>query len=155
MRGNEPFGFRAVLFIALVVAATDTAAFISGRLIGGPRLAPAISPNKTWSGLIGGIAAASAVAAFYAYMIAAPVTALAITGIFMGIVAQAGDLAESSLKRAFEIKDASQLLPGHGGFMDRMDGLVPVAVVLALVVLFLDPQAPAEALLTGLTRAAP
>lgn len=155
LRGNEPFGFQAVLFIAVVVAATDTAAFIAGRLIGGPRLAPAISPNKTWSGFIGGIAAASAVAAFYAYIIAAPVTALAITGLFMGIVAQIGDLAESALKRAFKIKDTSQLLPGHGGFMDRMDGLVPVAVVLALVVLFLDPQAPAEALLAGLTRAAP
>jgi phosphatidate cytidylyltransferase len=155
LRSDEPFGFLAVLFIVLVVAATDTAAFAAGRLIGGPRLAPTISPNKTWSGLIGGIAAASAAAAIYAYTISASVTPLAITGVVMGIIAQMGDLAESAMKRAFKIKDVSQLLPGHGGFMDRIDGLVPVAVVLALAVLFLDPQAPAEALLTGLARGTP
>lgn len=155
LRSNEPFGFKAVLFIVLVVAATDTLAFVSGRLIGGPRLAPAISPNKTWSGLIGGIAAASAAAALFAYWISAPVTALAILGLVMGLIAQMGDLAESAIKRAFNVKDASQLLPGHGGFMDRMDGLVPVAVALALAVLFFNPQAPAEALLAGFTRGAP
>ena len=155
LRGNEPFGFQAVLCIVLVVAATDTAAFATGRLVGGPRLAPTVSPNKTWSGLIGGVVAAAATAALYAYMISAPVAALALTGLAMGLVAQMGDLAESAMKRAFHVKDASQLLPGHGGFMDRMDGLVPVAVVLAVVVLFLDPRAPAEALLTGLLRGAP
>jgi len=155
LRGDEPFGFQAVLFIVLVVAATDTAAFVAGRLLGGPRLAPTVSPNKTWSGLIGGIAAAGVSAALYAYMISAPVAALALIGLVMGLVAQMGDLAESAMKRAFHIKDASQLLPGHGGFMDRMDGLVPVAVVLAVVVLFLDPRAPAEALLTGLLRGTP
>ena len=73
----------------------------------------------------------------------------------MGVIAQMGDLAESAMKRAFHIKDVSQLLPGHGGFMDRMDGLVPVAVAVAVAVLFLDPRAPAEALLAGLTRGAP
>lgn len=155
LRSNEPFGFLAVLFIVLVVAATDTAAFAAGRLIGGPRLAPTISPNKTWSGLIGGIVAAGAAAALYAYAISAPIAALAITGLFMGVIAQMGDLAESAMKRAFKIKDVSQLLPGHGGFMDRIDGLVPVAVVLAVVVLFLDPQAPAGALLAGLARGTP
>jgi phosphatidate cytidylyltransferase len=155
LRGNEPLGFKAVLFIVLVVAATDTLAFATGRLIGGPRLAPSVSPNKTWSGLIGGIAGGGAAAALFAYAIAAPVTALAVTGLVMGVIAQIGDLAESALKRAFDVKDASQLLPGHGGFMDRMDGLVPVAVALAFAVLFLDPQAPAEALLAGLSRPAP
>jgi phosphatidate cytidylyltransferase len=78
-----------------------------------------------------------------------------LTGLVMGVVAQLGDLAESAMKRAFNVKDASQLLPGHGGFMDRMDGLVPVAVVLALVVLFLDPTAPAQALMAGLFGGAP
>ncbi|MCC7251859.1 phosphatidate cytidylyltransferase [Hyphomicrobium sp.] len=155
LRGSEPLGFQAVLFIVLVVAATDTAAFAAGRLIGGPRLAPAVSPNKTWSGLVGGLSAASATAALFAYATSAPVAALAIIGLVMGLIAQAGDLAESAMKRAFNIKDVSQLLPGHGGFMDRMDGLAPVAVAVALAVLFLDPQAPAEALLAGLTRGAP
>lgn len=154
LRSNEPSGFTAVLFIVLVVAATDTAALIAGRLIRGPRLAPSISPNKTWSGLIGGIAAAGGAAALFAYWISAPVAALTVIGFAMGLIAQIGDLAESAIKRAFKIKDVSQLLPGHGGFMDRMDGLVPVAVMLALAVLFIDPQAPAEALLAGLTRGA-
>lgn len=155
LRSNEPLGFHAVVFIILVVAATDTAAFAFGRLIGGPRLAASISPNKTWSGLVGGIGAAGLTAAGFAYAIAAPPAALAATGVLMGVIAQIGDLAESALKRAFHVKDASQLLPGHGGFMDRVDGLVPVAVVLALLVLFLDPQAPAEALLAGLSIARP
>lgn len=150
LRSNEPMGFHAVVFILLVVAATDTGALAFGRLIGGPRLAASISPNKTWSGLAGGVAVAGLTAGAYAYAIAAPVAALAITGLVMGLVAQAGDLAESSLKRAFHLKDASQLLPGHGGFMDRVDGLVPVAVLLALVVLFLDPKAPANALFGAL-----
>lgn len=155
LRSNEPSGFQAVLFIVLVVAATDTLAFIAGRTLGGPRLAPSVSPNKTWSGLIGGVTGAALTAGLFAYAISAPIAALAVTGLVMGIVSQLGDLAESAMKRAFHIKDVSQLLPGHGGFMDRMDGLVPVAVVLALAALFIDPQAPAAALLAGFTRGAP
>jgi phosphatidate cytidylyltransferase len=155
LRGDEPFGFQAVLFVVLVVAATDTLAFAAGRTLGGPRLAPSVSPNKTWSGFLGGVLGAALTAGIYAYATAAPVGALAVTGLAMGIVAQLGDLAESAMKRAFHVKDVSQLLPGHGGFMDRMDGLVPVAVVLALAVLFIDPQTPAEALLTGFSRGAP
>lgn len=150
LRASEPAGFAAVLFIVLVVAVTDTAAFAAGRLIGGPRLMPRVSPNKTWSGLLGGVSAAGLAAGVFAAVISAPIVALALTGALMAVVAQAGDLAESGLKRAFGVKDASQLLPGHGGFMDRMDGIVSVAVVAALAALFLDPQAPAAAVLAGL-----
>jgi len=150
LRGSESLGFKAVFFIILVVAATDTAAFLFGRLLGGPRLAVSVSPNKTWSGLIGGITVAGLVAGAFAYGIGAPIAPLAATGLFMGLIAQAGDLAESALKRAFNVKDVSQLLPGHGGFMDRMDGLVAAATAVALAALFLDPQAPATALLAGL-----
>ena len=150
LRGSEPHGFNAILFIVLVVAATDTAAYAFGRLLGGPRLATAISPNKTWSGLIGGISFAAVVAGVFASFTGGPVLALALAGFLMGLIAQAGDLAESAMKRAFHVKDASQLLPGHGGFMDRMDGLVSVTVAAALAALFLDPQAPATALLSGL-----
>ena len=155
LRSDEPQGFLAILFMVLVVAATDTAAFAAGRLIGGPRLAPRVSPNKTWSGLIGGVTAASGVAAVFAAVIGAPVAPLAIVGLLLGLIAQAGDLAESALKRAFDVKDASQLLPGHGGFMDRMDGLVSVSVAVAIAALFLNPQAPAYALLSGLSLASP
>jgi phosphatidate cytidylyltransferase len=155
LRSNEPNGFLAVLFIVLVVAATDTLAFVAGRSIGGPRLAPSVSPNKTWSGLAGGCLGAALTAALFAYMIGAPIPILAALGLVMGFVAQMGDLAESAMKRTFNVKDVSQLLPGHGGFMDRMDGLVPVAVALALAALFIDPTAPAEALLAGLARGGP
>lgn len=155
LRASEPAGFAAVLFIVLVVAATDIAAFAAGRLIGGARLMPRVSPNKTWSGLLGGISAAGLTAAAFAAAISAPMLTLALTGAIMAVVAQAGDLTESALKRAFGVKDASQLLPGHGGFMDRMDGIVAVAVAAALAGMFLDPQAPAAALLAGLLPADP
>lgn len=149
LRSSEPNGFYAVLLIMLVVAATDTFAFIFGRLIGGPRLAPRLSPQKTWSGLLGGVGGAALCAAVFAYAVGAPTAALALVGLAMGFVAQAGDLAESALKRAFHLKDASGLLPGHGGFMDRVDGLVPVAVLIALAALFAAPKAPAAALMAG------
>lgn len=148
LRSDEPMGFLAVLFIFLVVWATDTAAFVAGRLIGGPKLAPKISPNKTWSGLAGGVVAAAATAAAFAYFAGGEPSVLFVSGIVMGLIAQAGDLAESALKRTFGVKDASNLIPGHGGFLDRLDGIVAVAVVVALAALFLNPHAPAAALFT-------
>lgn len=154
LRSSEPNGFYAVLLIMLVVAATDTFAFIFGRLIGGPRLAPRLSPQKTWSGLLGGVGGGALCAAVFACAVGAPMVALALVGLAMGFVAQAGDLAESALKRAFHLKDASGLLPGHGGFMDRVDGLVPVAVLIALVALFAAPKAPATALMAGFSLVA-
>ena len=143
-------GFLAVLFIFVIVAATDTAAFAAGRLIGGPRLATRISPNKTWSGLGGGLVAAALAGAVFAALVGVSPAALALTGLVMGLIAQAGDLAESALKRTFGVKDASNLLPGHGGFMDRVDGLVTAAVAAALAALYVDPTLPAKALLAGL-----
>lgn len=149
LRADAPMGFYAVIFIMIVVAATDTLAYVCGRTFGGPRLAPSLSPNKTWSGLVGGVSAAGIAAAIFAYALGAPPLPLFALGVAMGFVAQMGDLAESALKRAFHLKDASGLLPGHGGFMDRVDGLVPVAVLIAVVALFVDPRSPAEALLAG------
>ena len=150
LRGSEPTGFLAVLFIFLVVWATDTAAFAAGRLIGGPKLAPRISPNKTWAGLAGGIAAGGLTAALFAYFAGAAPAVLAPIGLAIGTIAQGGDLAESALKRAFGVKDASNLIPGHGGFMDRLDGFVPVAIAVALAALFVNAHAPAEALFSRL-----
>lgn len=149
LREDEPWGFLAVLFVFAVVAATDTAAYIAGRLVGGPRLAPAISPNKTWSGLVAGVAAGAAAGAIMAYVAGAPVVLLTASGAVLAVLAQAGDLAESALKRRFGIKDVSNLVPGHGGFMDRMDGIVVVAVAAALLALVQDAAAPARALLFG------
>lgn len=148
LRGSDTLGFHAVLLLLLLVSLTDIGAYFSGRLIGGPKLWPAVSPNKTWAGLVGGIALSVAAGALYARLVpgTSPAT-LAATGLLIGLVAQAGDLAESALKRTFGKKDASHLIPGHGGFMDRMDGLAAAAVAVAVQSVAVNMHAPARALL--------
>lgn len=150
LRSDEKLGFLAVLFVLLAVIATDTAAYFTGRTFGGPKLWPAVSPNKTWSGLIGGVTAAGIVGALFPYATGSGASVwLAVLGIILGLVAQAGDLAESALKRHFGRKDASDLIPGHGGFMDRMDGVVSASVAAALIALVIEMYRPASALLYG------
>ncbi len=150
LRSDEPFGFMAVLFIFAVVWSSDTAAYAAGRTIGGPKLSPSVSPNKTWAGLIGALCAgAIAGVVFAALEPEAGMARLLLVGTGLALVAQVGDLAESALKRHFHLKDASDLIPGHGGFMDRMDSIVAVAVASALLALVIDPHAPARALLFG------
>jgi len=151
LRSNEPYGFAAVVLVFAIVWCSDIGAYAAGRLIGGPRLWPKISPNKTWAGLIGGLAAGTAAAAIVAPLFVAEASPLrlALTGLGLSMVAQAGDLAESALKRLFGLKDASDLIPGHGGFMDRMDSIVAVAVAAALFAFVVDAHAPARALLFG------
>jgi phosphatidate cytidylyltransferase len=148
LRSDALLGAWAVLFVMAMVVVTDTAAYFCGRLIGGPKLWPAVSPNKTWAGLVGAIVAAAIAGSVYAgFFPGARPGHLAIAGAVLAIAAQAGDLAESALKRKFGAKDASSLIPGHGGFMDRVDGLVAAAVVATLLAAILDPTAPARALL--------
>lgn len=150
LREDVPWGLHAILFLLIVVAATDTFAFLSGRLIGGPKLLERLSPKKTWSGLIGGVAAAALAAVLFGWLLGIPDgLRLAILAIGLGIISQAGDLAESALKRAFGVKDASQLIPGHGGFMDRMDGIAAAAIAAGLAALFMNPAEPARLLLFG------
>lgn len=148
LRDDPNWGLLAVLFIVGVVVVTDTAAYFSGRLVGGPKLWPRVSPNKTWAGLIGAVTGSALAAAIFAVVLV-PGSAgrLALLGGCLAVVAQAGDLAESALKRRFGAKDASQLIPGHGGFMDRVDGLVTAAIVAALIGAVLNVHAPAGALL--------
>ncbi len=151
LRSDEPFGFTAVLFVFAVVWGSDTAAYAAGRAIGGPKLWPRVSPNKTWAGLLGALAAGAAAAAVFAALEPeASTVRLLLLGIGLAFVAQAGDLAELALKRLFNLKDASDLIPGHGGFMDRMDSIVAAAVAAALLALAIDPHAPARALLFGI-----
>jgi phosphatidate cytidylyltransferase len=148
IRSNEPFGAQAVLLLLVLVWTTDTFAYIGGRLIGGARLWPAVSPNKTWSGLVCGVAASGIAGALFALFVAgASPAGLAASGLGLALVAQAGDLAESALKRGFGVKDSSSLIPGHGGFLDRLDGVVTVAVAAALIGLIVNSRAPAHALL--------
>lgn len=150
LRSDTSLGFLAVLFIVLAVAATDTAAYFSGRAIGGPKLWPAVSPNKTWAGLIGGVTAAAIVGGLYPYLSGSGYAPwLAALALALGLISQGGDLAESALKRRFGVKDASQLIPGHGGFMDRMDGLVAASIAAGLLALVVEAGIPARALLYG------
>ena len=129
-----PDGLTAILLMLAVVWLTDTGAFVAGRLVGGAKLWPAISPGKTWAGAIGGLAAGTigglVVAAVFGQ---APGIVLALVIVGLSIAAQVGDLFESWVKRRFGAKDSSQLVPGHGGLMDRVDGLV-FATGFALVV---------------------
>jgi phosphatidate cytidylyltransferase len=148
LRSDEPYGFAAVVFILLVVCTTDTFAYFGGRSIGGARLWPRISPNKTWAGLASGVVAATLVGALFgSFLDGASQLGLALTAFALALVSQAGDLAESALKRGFGVKDASALIPGHGGFLDRLDGLVFAATFVALFALFANVHAPASALL--------
>lgn len=150
LRSDEPYGFLAVLLIFAIVWMADTAAFAAGRAIGGPKLWPKVSPKKTWAGLTGALLAGGLAAVAFAVIAGdlSPIRLL-LVGLALSFVAQAGDLAESALKRLFGLKDASDLIPGHGGFMDRMDSIVAVAVAAALYALAVDPHAPARALLFG------
>lgn len=150
LRGDVSYGFLTVLFILLLVAMTDIGAYFGGRIIGGPKLWPRISPNKTWAGLVSGLTASAIAGALMAGLVdgASPVR-LGIAGVVVGLFAQLGDLGESALKRDVGVKDASQLLPGHGGFLDRMDGVVVAASVCGLFALMTDPASPGRALLIG------
>jgi phosphatidate cytidylyltransferase len=136
-------GRAAALWIILVVVATDIGAYFVGRAVKGPKLAPRVSPGKTWSGLLGGIAAAAitgAVAAAVEGQVGVAAVALASAG--LAVVAQAGDLFESAVKRTFGVKDTSRLIPGHGGMMDRVDGMVAAIAAAALVVLAHGGEVP-------------
>lgn len=147
LRSQEPNGLYAALFLFVVVWSTDTLAYVAGRLIGGPKFAPTISPKKTWAGFVFGVLAATIAGWFFAEWIGAPPATLSVLACVLAVISQLGDLAESALKRRFDIKDSSQLIPGHGGFLDRLDSLVPVAMTAALIAFFMNAEMPAEALL--------
>jgi len=128
-------GRGPLLWVLLLVWATDSGAYFAGRAIGGPKLAPRISPKKTWAGLAGGMLAAALVGWAMKNGISPGAWRLAIASAALAVVAQAGDLAESGLKRYFGVKDSSQLIPGHGGVLDRLDGLLAVAPAVAALAL--------------------
>ena len=134
IRGWGTNGLWSLLFLFAVVWGTDIGAYFAGRLIGGPKLWPAVSPGKTRSGAVGGLLAAVAAGLAVAKVGGATsLGSLAALAIGLSIVSQAGDLAESWLKRRYAVKDSSHLIPGHGGVMDRVDGLGVAAVALAAV----------------------
>jgi phosphatidate cytidylyltransferase len=134
LRRDPGYGFLAIMFLFAVVWGTDTAAYFIGRAIGGARLVPSVSPNKTWSGALAGVAAAVLAGVIVAHaggVMGLP--AIAALAALLSIVAQGGDLFESYLKRKFGAKDSGRLIPGHGGLMDRLDGFVAAGALAALI----------------------
>jgi phosphatidate cytidylyltransferase len=135
LRHAPEFGTAALIFLFAVVWATDTGAYFAGRLIGGAKLWPSVSPGKTWAGAIGGTAAGVAAGLLAAALLdgIAVSWALGFVALFLSIAGQLGDLFESSVKRRFGAKDSSHIIPGHGGMMDRLDSLVFAAAFAVLI----------------------
>lgn len=133
---SKPEGALLILTLLLAVWATDIGAYFAGRLIGGPKLAPTISPNKTWAGLGGGMIASALITAIAVSFSPYPASigAALWIGITLAILGQAGDLFESWLKRRAGVKDSGALIPGHGGLLDRIDGLILTTPFFALLV---------------------
>ena len=127
-------GRVAIILLLLVVWATDIFAYLVGKTIGGPRLAPRLSPNKTWAGFCGGLAGGTGAGLLVALLMGAPVAPTTLISLGLSLTAQGGDLAESYAKRHFAVKDSSALIPGHGGVLDRLDGLLAAALAAALFV---------------------
>jgi phosphatidate cytidylyltransferase len=151
LRSDPWHGLLATIFVIAIVATSDTAAFFSGRLFRGPLLWERISPKKTWSGMLGALIACAVVGALFWFAIPhGSALRLGVTGAVLSLVAQAGDLAESALKRRFGAKDAGDIIPGHGGVMDRVDGIIAAASAVGLVAVVVDVYSPARALLFGL-----
>ncbi|TWG99094.1 phosphatidate cytidylyltransferase [Mesorhizobium sp. J18] len=139
LRSDSLAGFAAMLFLFAVVWVTDILAYFTGRAVGGPKLAPSISPGKTWSGAIGGtvfgVIAGLAVVAWTGSLLGT--AAMATVALCLSIVSQLGDLFESAMKRRHGVKDSGNLIPGHGGVMDRVDGLVAAAALFYLIGAFI------------------
>ena len=139
LTATDPSGRITILWLFAIVWATDIGAYAAGRQIGGPRLAPRLSPRKTWAGLVGGIVCAALAGWGTAEILGLPVVLpLVLVSAALAIVEQFGDLAESMAKRRFNVKDSSGLIPGHGGLLDRLDGLLAVIPAVALLSLFDD-----------------
>ena len=136
VRLDQAWGFVALILILLVVWVTDIGGYFAGRGIGGPKLWPRVSPKKTWAGAVGGFAASLVIAGGFAAFGLGRTGPLLLLGAILSIASQLGDLLESAVKRRFGVKDSSQIIPGHGGLMDRLDGFI-AAVVLAAIFGFL------------------
>jgi phosphatidate cytidylyltransferase len=148
LRADPDLGLAVVVWLLAVVWAIDICAYFAGRFIGGPKLAPSISPKKTWAGLLGGMAGAVVVAVAASIWIGSgSAVILAFIAAGLTILEQAGDFAESAMKRRAGVKDSGTLIPGHGGILDRVDGLVTVALGAAMLALVNNAAHPAAGVL--------
>jgi phosphatidate cytidylyltransferase len=147
LRSDPSHGLTAILYLLAIAWTTDTASYFGGRTLRGPKLAPRISPKKTWSGFIVGVLTAGVLGyAFALYIGNTSPWILALVSLGLALACQVGDLLESAVKRHFGVKDMSQLIPGHGGLFDRIDSLLLAAVAAALIALR-SPAAPGAGLL--------
>jgi phosphatidate cytidylyltransferase len=143
LRHQPGTGRETVLWIVVCVWAADTGAYFLGTIAGGAKLAPSISPSKTWSGLIGGMCWAAVASALMGLIFhLGESISLALIGVTLAVVDQAGDLVESAAKRKAGVKDSGRLIPGHGGLLDRVDGLVACLVAVALIRLIVGGDWP-------------
>jgi phosphatidate cytidylyltransferase len=149
LRSDPEFGLMAIVLLFAIVWSTDIFGYFAGRSIGGPKLMPAVSPKKTWSGAIAGTLGAMIVAVLVAKLFGSfSMVAVAGVALMLSVCGQAGDLFESFVKRKFGVKDSSQIIPGHGGVMDRLDGFWAAAVAGCLIGLARGGfEAPARGLL--------
>jgi phosphatidate cytidylyltransferase len=135
LRSFEPRGALVIVGLLLIVWSTDSGALIFGNLIGGPRMAPRLSPSKTWAGTIGGSVTAAVIFGLYVWLLGGGLWIAGLFGLVFSVTAHAGDLFESFVKRHFGVKNSGSLIPGHGGVLDRMDSTLFASVALMLLVL--------------------
>ena len=132
IRNSSLMGQETTIWLFIIIWATDIGAYFSGKMLGGPKLAPMISPQKTWAGLVGGMAFAALASILVNYFINIEnLLGLIIISSFLGAVCQSGDLLESYAKRYFNVKNSGKILPGHGGLLDRVDGLLAASLLVA------------------------
>lgn len=132
-------GFANLLFLLPVIWASDIGAYVTGRVVGGHKLAPLISPGKTWSGAVGGVLAACLVGGAIAGGLAGDATRAVVIAAALSVLSQLGDLGESWAKRHFGVKDSGNLIPGHGGLFDRLDGLLAASFLAAGLAVWAGP----------------
>ncbi len=147
-REDPQFGFATVLYLYILTWSTDSAAYLGGKTIGGFKLLPSVSPNKTWAGFFSGLLACLIVGFMFTLFYSnIDLLHVSVISIALGIAVQLGDLSESAMKRKFGLKDTSGLIPGHGGILDRVDGMVFSVCLAALIALCIDTTNPGVSLL--------
>ena len=147
LRADEVRGLQAIIWCLVIVWAADILAYFAGRILGGPKLAPKLSPKKTWAGMGGALVGAALASLACSKLFELSYVPLAALAMQFAVVEQGGDIFESALKRHYGVKDSGDLIPGHGGVLDRVDGLLVVVLVAALVGLLHNPDMPAAGLL--------
>ncbi|MBL1420322.1 MAG: phosphatidate cytidylyltransferase [Alphaproteobacteria bacterium] len=141
IRYSDEFGYAATIWLITITIGTDIGAYFAGRFIGGAKVAPSISPNKSWAGVGGGILGSIILSSFFLYFTAVPLNSSIIKlVVIFSLISQCGDFFESYIKRRFSVKDTGSFMPGHGGILDRMDGQIFLLIAAAIFAFFAGPM---------------